>query len=74
LRFLILDTPKQQELNSEDLKRYLDELDVVCREHRGQVLISASEYRHSIRDGDREWLPQYAGAIQKMYLGSPGRN
>lgn len=73
-RFLILDTPKQQELDSEDLKRYLDELDVICREHRGQVLISASEYRHSLRDGDREWLPQFAGAVQKMYLGSLGRN
>jgi hypothetical protein len=70
-RFLILDTPKQQELSSDDLKRFLDALCLVCDEHSGQVLISASEYRHAIRDGDKEWLPTYDGVDKKMYLGSP---
>ena len=68
-RFLILDTPKQQELSSDALKKFLDALCLICEKQDGQVLISASEYRHQIREGDKEWLPEYDGAEKKMYLG-----
>lgn len=70
-RFLILDTPKQQELASEDLARYLCALEEVCDEFGGQILISSTEYRHNIGESDREWVPQFAGSEQRMYLGSP---
>jgi hypothetical protein len=70
-RFLILDTPKQQELASEDLAKYLHSLEKVCDEAGGQVLISATEYHHAIGEPDREWLPQFLGAKQRMYLGPP---
>lgn len=70
-RFLILDTPKQQELASEDLARYLRALEEVCDEFGGQILISSTEYRHVIEESDREWVPQFVGAEQRMYLGSP---
>lgn len=73
-RFLILDTPKQQELSSDDLKKFFDALCVVCSGYNGQILISASEYRHEVRDEDMEWLPTYDGAAKKMYLGSPKQN
>lgn len=69
-RFLILDTPKQQELASEDLARYLCALEEVCDEFGGQILISSTEYRHTIGESDREWVPQFAGSEQRMYLGS----
>ncbi|WP_321906073.1 hypothetical protein [Paraburkholderia tropica] len=68
-RFLILDTPKQHELSSEDLRNFMDELLVVCDRLGGQVLISSTEYHHPISGRDREWLPQYDGEKQKMYLG-----
>lgn len=72
-RFLILDTPKQQELASEDLAKYLGALDDVCDRSNGQILISATEYHHRIGDRDVEWLPQFPGEKRLMYLGSPGQ-
>jgi hypothetical protein len=70
-RFLILDTPKQQELASVDLAKYLHALEEVCDKVGGQILISATEYHHVIGEPDREWVPQFSGAKQRMYLGSP---
>ena len=69
LRFLILDTPKQQELANEDLARYLRALEDLCDEFDGQILISATEYHHEIGGADKEWTPQFSGAEQMMYLG-----
>lgn len=69
LRFLILDTPKQQELANEDLARYLRALEDLCDEFDGQILISATEYHHEIGVADKEWTPQFSGAEQMMYLG-----
>lgn len=69
-RFLILDTPKQQELASEDLARYLHVLEAVCDEFGGQILISSTEYHHVIGDRDKEWMPKFPGPEQLMYLGS----
>jgi hypothetical protein len=71
-RFLILDTPKQHELNGADLANYLQELQAVCDKHGGQIVISSTEYRHAIGVSDKEWLPQYPGVDQPMYLGKPG--
>jgi len=71
LRFLILDTPKQQELANEDLARYLKALEELCDEFNGQILISATEYHHEIGGVDKEWTPQFAGVEQMMYLGKP---
>ncbi|NUA32189.1 ATP-binding protein [Cupriavidus basilensis] len=68
-RFLILDTPKQQELASEDLARYLGYLQLVCDKYGGQIVISSTEYRHAIAEPDREWRPTYPGEKRLMYLG-----
>ncbi|WP_313231577.1 AAA family ATPase [Stenotrophomonas acidaminiphila] len=70
-RFLILDTPKQNELSSEDLSNFLHKLQDVCDKKGGQIIISATEYHHDIGANDREWRPQYQGAKQPMYLGPP---
>lgn len=70
-RFLILDTPKQHELESSDLARYLAELQKICDEGGGQIVISSTEYRHPIGAQDREWLPEYPGPEKMMYLGKP---
>jgi len=71
-RFLILDTPKQHELDGADLANYLKELQLVCDKYGGQIIISSTEYRHPIGGNDREWLPEYPGTDQPMYLGKPG--
>lgn len=72
-RFLILDTPKQHELASAHLAKFVHALEAVCEAHNGQILISASEYRHPITAIDAEWTPQYPGLKQSMYLGAPKR-
>jgi hypothetical protein len=69
-RFLILDTPKQQELDSNDLGAYLSALRDLCDAHDGQIVISASEYRHALGAGDAEWAPSFAYGKKMMYLGS----
>lgn len=70
-RFLILDTPKQQELDSADLARFLNALQAICDQFGGQILISATEYHHAIEAADIEWLPQFPGEKKLMYLGAP---
>jgi len=70
LRFLILDTPKQQELASEDLAEYLHALEDVCDNVGGQILISSTEYHHVLGESDLEWTPRFAGLKQRMYLGN----
>ena len=69
LRFLILDTPKQQELANEDLERYLRALEELCDKCNGQILVSATEYHHRVGSTDKEWTPQFPGVEQMMYLG-----
>ncbi|MDD2050258.1 hypothetical protein [Pseudomonas putida] len=67
-RFLILDTPKQHEINNDDLGRYLNALKSLCSQHGAQVVFSTTEYHYSGDGNDSEWLPSYVGADQNMFL------
>jgi hypothetical protein len=71
-RFMILDTPKQNELDGQNLTSYLQKLEGVCEKYGGQLVISSTEYHHKIGKKDIEWLPQYPGEKHPMYLGKPG--
>lgn len=68
-RFLILDTPKQDELNTADLARYLTELEKMCEANDAQLLFSSTEYDHPTAKQDKRWLPSYRGPEKPMYLG-----
>lgn len=68
-RFLILDTPKQDELNTADLARYLTELERMCEANDAQLLFSSTEYDHPTAKQDKRWLPRYRGPEKPMYLG-----
>lgn len=70
-RFLILDTPKQHELESQDLARYLVALQQLCDKANAQIVVSSTEYRHPMEAHDKEWLPSYPFPDQPMYLGKP---
>lgn len=72
LRFLILDTPKQEELHTADLARYLTELEKMCEAHDAQLLFSSTEYDHPTGPKDRRWLPSYRGPDKPMFLGKRG--
>jgi hypothetical protein len=68
-RFLILDTPKQDELHTADLARYLAELEKMCEANDAQLLFSSTEYDHPTAKQDKRWLPSYRGPAKSMYLG-----
>lgn len=68
-RFLILDTPKQQELHTEDLSKYLTELEELCATNNAQLILSSTEYDHPTGPLDKRWLPEYKGVDHPMYLG-----
>lgn len=69
-RFLILDTPKQQELHTEDLANYLNELENLCASKNAQLILSSTEYDHPTGQEDMRWLPMYKGPEHPMYLGT----
>lgn len=69
-RFLILDTPKQQELHTEDLANYLNELENLCALKNAQLILSSTEYDHPTGQEDMRWLPMYKGPEHPMYLGT----
>ncbi|WP_028500493.1 hypothetical protein [Microvirgula aerodenitrificans] len=68
-RFLILDTPKQDELHTADLASYLTELEKMCEANDAQLLFSSTEYDHPTAKQDKRWLPKYRGPEKPMYLG-----
>lgn len=68
-RFLILDTPKQDELHTADLARYLTELEKMCEANDAQLLFSSTEYDHPTAKQDKRWIPKYRGPEKPMYLG-----
>lgn len=68
-RFLILDTPKQEELHTEDLAQYLKELEKMCEANNAQLIFSSTEYDHPTGERDKRWLPSYSGPDKPMYLG-----
>lgn len=57
-RFLILDTPKQEELHTADLAEYLKELEKMCETNNAQLLFSSTEYDHPTGTNDKRWLPK----------------
>jgi hypothetical protein len=69
-RFIILDTPKQQELHTEDLAKYLRELENLCATKNAQLILSSTEYNHPTGQQDKRWLPKYKGPDHPMYLGT----
>lgn len=71
-RFLILDTPKQEELHTADLAKYLTDLERMCEANDAQLLFSSTEYDHPTGQKDTRWLPSYRGPDKPMYLGKRG--
>lgn len=74
-RVLVFDTPRQQEIHWEDLDAYIQALKSVAVRNNAQVIFSTTSYRYVIdTKTDKEWLPEFAGAEQPMYLGKVGQD
>lgn len=69
-RFLIMDTPKQHEVHTDDLLHFLNELKKLVASKDGQVIVSSTDFRYPCGDGDKEWVPLFNGPEQAMYLGT----
>ncbi len=74
LPFLVFDTPKQHEIDSEDLDAFFKELKVLCKDFGIQVVFSTTEYHYLGDSLDIEYRPNYEGQSQKMYLNDPRFN
>jgi hypothetical protein len=69
-RTLIFDTPRQQEIHSEDLDAYFKRLKLIAMQNNAQIVFSTTSYRFEIDPKlDAEWLPRFGGFEQPMYLG-----
>lgn len=68
IKVLVLDTPKQHEINNADLDRYFTELKRVCEDGEAQVVFSTTEYKYAGDGFDTTWEPRYDGEEQKMFL------
>ncbi|KAG1443161.1 hypothetical protein G6F57_018188 [Rhizopus arrhizus] len=68
-RFLILDTPRQQDISREDLARYIAELQMLAGEWESQVVYSTTNHRYDLGEGDKEWQPRFPGENHDMFLG-----
>ena len=74
LRFMILDTPKQHEISNIDLDRYFHSLKELTSKQNVQIIFSTTEYRY-LGDGfDKDWIPEYSGNEQNMFLKDPKYN
>jgi hypothetical protein len=69
-RFLILDTPRQQDISRADLANFIEELQVVATERQAQVVYSTTNHRYEVGIDDAEWLASFPGADHTMYLGT----
>ena len=69
-RFLIMDTPKQHEIHTDDLLHFLSELNQLAAEKDGQIMVSSTDFKYPCGVKDREWRPVFNGPEQAMYLGT----
>ncbi len=69
-RFFILDTPRQHDISADDLNSYMVALKKMANETGIQIIFSSTEYRYSSKDKDMDWLPDFSGFEQLMFLGS----
>lgn len=70
--FMILDTPKQHDIQNEDLDRYFEALKSLCVKTNVQIVFSSTEYHYYGDEYDAEWTPTHEGADQLMFLKAGG--
>jgi hypothetical protein len=71
LGVFILDTPKQHDIQNEDLNNFFSALKELARERGIQVVFSSTEYRYIGDTLDAEWVPTFPGKSHEMFYGVP---
>lgn len=70
LRLFILDTPKQHDIQNEDLDSFFRALKELARDRGIQIVFSSTEYRYVGDKLDAEWVPTFPGASHEMFYGT----
>jgi len=66
-RFLILDTPKQHDINNTDLGAYVNALKQLAAKFEVQIIFSNTEFHYKGDETDAEWIPLFPGEKHKMF-------
>lgn len=69
LSCLIFDTPNQQEIKTDDLRKFMHALKRLCINHDAQVIFASKDYRYEADEKDILVEPQFQGQQHPMYLG-----
>ncbi|SDW81306.1 hypothetical protein SAMN05444411_102228 [Lutibacter oricola] len=72
--FLIFDTPKQHDIETEHFAAFINKLKTIVTKKRAQIIFSTTEYHYNSRGGDTEWIPNFPGTEQNMFLGVIPKN
>lgn len=67
--FLIFDTPKQHDIETEHFAAFIDKLKTTVSNKRAQIIFSTTEYHYEPKENDVEWIPSFPGTEQNMFLG-----
>lgn len=67
-RFIILDTPKQHDIENQDLDGYMKTLKTLSSVSGVQVVFSTTGYHYEGNNQDIEWVPKFPGDDHLMFL------
>lgn len=67
--FLIFDTPKQHDIETEHFAAFINKLKTTVSGKRAQIIFSTTEYHYEPNENDIEWIPSFPGKEQNMFLG-----
>lgn len=67
--FLIFDTPNQQEIKTDDLRKFMHALKRLCADRDAQVIFASKDYRYEADEKDMLVEPKFPGEKHPMYLG-----
>ena len=68
LKLLVLDTPKQHDIDNHDLNSFMLKLKSLSIKYELQIIFSTTGYHYTGDSSDKEWNPTHPGPKQLMYL------
>lgn len=72
-QFILLDAPRQHDIERVDFASYVAELKKLAVRNNLQVIFSSSNFRYVPGDRDLEWEPNFPGEKHNMFLGESPR-
>ena len=74
IEFIIFDTPRQHDIEEKHFKSFIERLKNMVKHNSCQVIFSTTEYHYVPQEQDAEWIPEFSGEEQNMFLGILDRN